>query len=138
MLELMRHSKLVGAVSNCAVSAYHGTYAVRLETAPTGGESVLLFLESTINDPSRSRFTSRHQIVDFGKSTYSNDTICTGLGNPPNRRIIVDVRINETLQIGRRCFQLRRFSIPRHLCGAVRNRTYRGRKCSFIFRIHYK
>ncbi len=53
MLELMGHSKLVGAVSNCAVSAYHGTYAVRLKTAPTGGESVLLFLESTINDPSR-------------------------------------------------------------------------------------
>ena len=50
MSELMRYSKLVGAVPNCAVSAYHGTYAVRLETAPTGGESVLLFLESTIID----------------------------------------------------------------------------------------
>ena len=47
----MRHSKpgrlgkrnyrLVGTVFNCA-------YAVRLETAPTGGESVYLFLESTI------------------------------------------------------------------------------------------
>ena len=44
----MRHSKLVGAVSNCAVSTYHGPYAVRLKTAPTGGESVHLFLESTI------------------------------------------------------------------------------------------
>ena len=40
----MEHSKLVGAVSNCAVSTYHGIYAVRLETlvtidrtAPTGG-----------------------------------------------------------------------------------------------------
>ena len=44
----MRHSKLVGAVSNCAVSTYPGTYAVRLETAPTGGESVHLFLQSTI------------------------------------------------------------------------------------------
>ena len=50
---------------------------------------------------------------------------------------IVDLRINETLQIGRRCFQLRRFSLPRHLCGAVKNRTYWGRKCSFIFNIHY-
>ena len=55
----MRHSKLVGAVSNPdlsgsresgqAVSTYHGTYAVRLKTAPTGGESIHLFLESTIN-----------------------------------------------------------------------------------------
>ena len=45
----MRHAKLVGAVSNCAVSTYHGIYAVRLKTAPTGGGSVLLFLEfSTI------------------------------------------------------------------------------------------
>ena len=44
----MRHSKLVGAVSNCAVSTYPGTYAVRLKTAPTRGESVHLFLESTI------------------------------------------------------------------------------------------
>ena len=34
-------SRLVGTVSNCA-------YAVRLETAPTGGESVYLFLEFTI------------------------------------------------------------------------------------------
>ena len=64
----MRHAKLVGAVSNPdtsgsresgqAVSTDHGTYAVRLKTAPTGpdgsgsksrGESVHLFLESTIN-----------------------------------------------------------------------------------------
>ena len=37
----MRYSKLVSAVSNCAD-------AVRLETAPTGDESVHLFLESTI------------------------------------------------------------------------------------------
>ena len=44
----MGHSKLVGAVSNCVVSTYHGTYAVRLKTAPTGGDSVHLFLESTI------------------------------------------------------------------------------------------
>ena len=44
----MRHFELVGAVSNCAVSAYHGIYAVRFLTAPTGGESVLLFLTSTI------------------------------------------------------------------------------------------
>ena len=51
----MRHSKLVGTVSNCAVLTYHSTYAVQLETlvtiyrtAPTGGESVYLFLESTI------------------------------------------------------------------------------------------
>ena len=45
----MKHSKLVGAVSNCAVSTHHGTYAVRLETAPTGGgESVYLFFEFTI------------------------------------------------------------------------------------------
>ena len=35
-------SRLVGTVSNCA-------YAVRFPTAPTGGESVYLFLESTIN-----------------------------------------------------------------------------------------
>ena len=35
-------SRLVGTVSNSA-------YAVRLETAPTGGESVYLFLEFTIN-----------------------------------------------------------------------------------------
>jgi hypothetical protein len=34
---------LVGTVSNSA-------YAVRLETAPTGGESVYLFLEFTINN----------------------------------------------------------------------------------------
>ena len=33
--------RLVGTVSNCA-------YAVRLETAPTGGESVHSFLEVTI------------------------------------------------------------------------------------------
>ena len=33
--------RLVGTVSNCA-------YAVRLETAPTGGASVYLFLEFTI------------------------------------------------------------------------------------------
>ena len=32
---------------------------------------------------------------------------------------MVDFRINETLQIGRRCFQLRRFNLPRNLCGAV-------------------
>ena len=32
----MKHPKLVGAVSNCAVSTDHGIYAVRLETAPTG------------------------------------------------------------------------------------------------------
>ena len=46
----MKHSKLVpqlpfcrlvGNVSNCA-------YAVRLETAPTGGESVYLCLDFTI------------------------------------------------------------------------------------------
>ena len=34
-------SRLVGTVSNCA-------YAVRFLTAPTGGESVYLFLEFTI------------------------------------------------------------------------------------------
>ncbi len=53
------------------------------------------------------------------------------------RPFIVNFRINETLQIGRCCFKLRRFNLPRHLCGAVKNRTYRGRKCSFIFRIHH-
>ena len=42
---------------------------------------------------------------------------------------IVNLRINEPLQIGRCCFQLRRFNLPRHLCGAVFNRTYRGQKC---------
>ena len=31
--------------------------------------------------------------------------------------LIVDFRINDTLQIGRRCFQLRRFNLPRHLPG---------------------
>ena len=45
----MRHSKLVGAVSNCAVSTYHGTDAVRFLTAPSGGASVHLFLESPID-----------------------------------------------------------------------------------------
>ena len=77
---------------------------------------------------------------------------------------MVDFRINETLQIGRRCFQLRRFNPPQHLCGAVRkthlpfsrlvgavsNCAYRvglnsvrletaptgERKCLFIFTIH--
>ena len=44
----MRHAKLVGAVSNCAVSTYHGTYTVRGKNAPTKGESVHLFLEFTI------------------------------------------------------------------------------------------
>ncbi len=44
----MEHSKLVGTVSNCAVSTYHGIYAVRFSTAPTEGESVRLFLEFTI------------------------------------------------------------------------------------------
>ena len=39
-------SRLVGAVYNCA-------YAVRSKTASTGGESVYLFLESTINPLSR-------------------------------------------------------------------------------------
>ena len=53
----MRHSKPVrlktaptglgcGAVEN---RPYRGAVAVRLQTAPTGGESVHLFLESTIN-----------------------------------------------------------------------------------------
>ena len=37
------------------------------------------------------------------------------------RLIIVDLRINETRQTG-----------------AVFNCTYRGRKCLFIFRIHYR
>ena len=37
-------TRLVCTVGNSA-------YAVRLETAPTGGESVYLFLEFTINDP---------------------------------------------------------------------------------------
>ena len=32
--------------------------------------------------------------------------------NSPPRLFIVDFRINETLQIGRRCFQLRRFNLP--------------------------
>ena len=41
----MGHSKLVGAVSNCAVSTHHGTYAVRLQTAPTG-ERKCLFIFS--------------------------------------------------------------------------------------------
>ena len=50
-----------------------------------------------------------------------------------HKLIIVDFRINETLQIGRRCFQLRRFNPPRHLCGAVFNRTYRGVKVSIYF-----
>ena len=48
------------------------------------------------------------------------------MGNPSHRwnipilsgRTIVDFRINETRQMGRRCFQLRRFNLPRHLCGA--------------------
>ena len=44
----MGHSKLVGAVSNCAVSTDHGTYAVRFPTAPARGESVYLFLAFTI------------------------------------------------------------------------------------------
>ena len=35
-------SRLVGAVSNCA-------YSMRLQTVPTGGESVYLFFEFTIN-----------------------------------------------------------------------------------------
>ena len=88
--------------------------------------------------------------------------------------IIVGFRINETLQTGavgnrtywghssngRRCFQLRRFNPPRHLCdavrktklpfyplvGAVSNCAYSvrlktaptgRRKCPFIFRIHH-
>jgi len=72
----MRHSKLVGAVSNCAVSTYHGTYAVRLKTAPTGDESVHLFLESTImqsrngaktqrNDQDLRKFSTQREIVLF-------------------------------------------------------------------------
>ena len=40
----MKHSKLVGAVSNCAVSTHHGTYVVRLKTAPTGGRKCIYFL----------------------------------------------------------------------------------------------
>ena len=54
----MRHSKLVGAVSNPdtsgsresgqAVSTYHGPYAVRLQTAPTEVESILLFRTYTV------------------------------------------------------------------------------------------
>ena len=88
----MEHSKLVGAVSNCAVSTDHGIYAVRLKTAPT--------------------------------------TNATGVAM---WFIIVDFRINGTLQIGRRCFQLRRFNRPRHLCGAVENRTYREAKVSLYF-----
>ena len=59
----MEHSKLVGAVSNCAVSTYPGTYAVRLQTAPTGGESVHLFLEFTINEDKKNNsvICYRHQ-----------------------------------------------------------------------------
>ena len=39
----MGHAKLVGAVSNCAVLTYHGTYAVRLENE-IAGERKCLFI----------------------------------------------------------------------------------------------
>ena len=56
-----------------------------------------------------------------------------------NTELIVDIRINETLQIGRRCFQLRRFNPPNGVY-AVRLKTAPTgeRKCFFIFRIHHK
>ena len=47
--------RLGGAVSNCA-------YAVRGENAPTGGESVYLFLEFTIN----SRITQVAHVAPLG------------------------------------------------------------------------
>ena len=43
-------SRLVGTVSNCA-------YAVRLETEPTGGESVYLFLKFTITTMSEETYS---------------------------------------------------------------------------------
>ncbi len=48
---------------------------------------------------------------------------------------MVDLRINETLQIGRRCFQLRRFNPPNGVY-AVRLETAptgRGAKVSLYF-----
>ena len=62
------------------------------------------------------------------KSITQNDTCKSG-------RFIVDIRINETLQIGRRCFS-RQVGIPifgTRRCGAVFNRTYRGAKVSLYF-----
>ena len=54
-------SRLVGTVSNCA-------HAVRVETAPTGGESVYLFLEFTIVPPLPSAYPPKHLVyrADFG------------------------------------------------------------------------
>ena len=46
---------------------------------------------------------------------------------------MVDLRINETLQIGRHCFQLRRFNPPRHLCGAVRKPHLPGGESVYLF-----
>ena len=62
----------------------------------------------------RSRFISRHPNVDFGKSTYrrldKNSLLYHDLLDcDPKTQIIVDLRINETLQTG-----------------AVANRTYRA------------
>ena len=53
-------------------------------------------------------------------------------------RFIVDIRINETLQIGRRCFQLRRFNPPNGVYAVRLETAPTGeRKCLFIFRIHH-
>ena len=51
---------------------------------------------------------------------------------------MVDLRINETLQIGRRCFQLRRFNLPNGVYAVRLETAPTGeRKCPFIFRIHH-
>ena len=45
----------------------------------------------------------------------------------------LDPLFSETLQIGRRCFQLRRFNQPQHLCGAVRKPHLPGGKSVHLF-----
>ena len=51
----------------------------------------------------------------LGRVDTSLSPICKGCIHrllSPKTEFIVDTRINETLQIGRRCFQLRRFNPP--------------------------
>ena len=51
---------------------------------------------------------------------------------------MVDLGINETLQIGRRCFQLRRLTPPNGVYAMWFLTAPTGeRKCPFIFRIHH-
>ena len=104
----MRHSKLVGTVSNPdlsgqAVSTYHGPYAVRLKTAPTPIISL--------------------QVYPDVSGIYRGDR------NRPAPIISLQVPIYR---------DARRVGIYPEYRGFIGGIEDKGRKCSFIFGIHYK